>query len=293
MGAEQLPERIAALVDHLRERRDEEIALADVASVTEVLIATMQAYFRRIDTSIYRECRAMSDYIINARREIASLQPKDLDTARIPRAGMELDAIVQQTEEATNTIMESAEAIMAADPAETDAFQNTVQEHIVRIFEACSFQDLTGQRISKVVETLRYVEDRILTLRKLLGVSDEDIQRAIDEEEKLEGEKSLLRGPALAGEGIDQSEVDALMGEEDIPDGAQAPAQGGATTDEESAETAAAPAADAGEVGGAPAAEETPPSADARRAEDAGKMSPGTPQSATTADQDDIDALFD
>ncbi len=281
MGAEQLPERIAALVDHLRERRDEEIALADVASVTEVLIATMQAYFRRIDTRIYRECRAMSDYIINARREIASLQPKDLDTARIPRAGMELDAIVQQTEEATNTIMESAEAIMAADPADAEAFQSTVQTHIVRIFEACSFQDLTGQRISKVVETLRYVEDRILTLRKLLGVSDEDIQRALDEEEKREGEKALLRGPALAGEGIDQSEVDALLGETAGEAGETAGVpQEPVPADEKSA----AAAEDGG--GGAPAPQAAPP--DAEPENDA---SDGDGEA--RADQDDIDALFD
>ncbi len=288
MGAEQLPEKIAALVDHLRERRDEEIALADVASVTEVLIATMQAYFRRIDTRIYRECRAMSDYIINARREIASLQPKDLDTARIPRAGMELDAIVQQTEEATNTIMESAEAIMAADPSDADAFQNVVQEHIVRIFEACSFQDLTGQRISKVVETLRYVEERILTLRKLLGVSDEDIQRALDEEEKREGEKALLRGPALAGEGIDQAEVDALLdgagGTDDTP-----PASGPtAPADDEPAprtgktqETAAGDDAADGSAP-TPGSDEKPARKDPAPSEDSAKVG-----------QDDIDALFD
>ena len=178
----------------------------------------MQAYFRSIDTRIYRECRAMADYLTNARREIAALQPKDLESARIPRAGMELDAIVQQTEEATNTIMESAEAIMAADPTDTEEFQAIVQEHIVRIFEACSFQDITGQRISKVVETLRFIEQRIMELRRLLGVTDEDIEALIDEEEKHKGEKELLRGPALAGEGIDQSEVDALLeGEDDAP----------------------------------------------------------------------------
>ncbi len=211
MAADRLPEKIAALVDHLRAHRDDELALADVAAVTEILIATMQAYFRSIDTRIYRECRAMADYLTNARREIAALQPKDLESARIPRAGMELDAIVQQTEEATNTIMESAEAIMAADPADTEEFQAIVQEHIVRIFEACSFQDITGQRISKVVETLRYIEQRIMELRRLLGVTDEDIEALIDEQEKQQGEKDLLRGPALAGEGIDQSEVDALL----------------------------------------------------------------------------------
>lgn len=210
MGAEELPAKIEALVDHLRGKRDEAFSLADVASVTEVLIGTMRTYFRSIDTKIYRECRMLSDYIGNARKEIAALQPHDLETARIPRAGMELDAIVQQTEEATNTIMESAEAIMGADPEDVAAFQQTVQDNIMQIFEACSFQDITGQRISKVVQTLSYVETRIHELRNLLGITEDDISRAT--EEVVDDDKKLLHGPSLAGEGINQDEVDALMG---------------------------------------------------------------------------------
>ncbi|RMD88869.1 MAG: chemotaxis protein [Alphaproteobacteria bacterium] len=214
MGAEELPQKIEALVDHLRTKRDQEFALADVASVTEVLIGTMRAYFRSIDTKIYRECRTLSDYISNARKEIASLEPHDLESARIPRAGMELDAIVQQTEEATNTIMESAEAIMAADPADVEAFQAIVQDKIVKIFEACSFQDITGQRISKVVQTLSFVEGRINELRSLLGVSEDDVAAARSVAEQAEPADPLLRGPALEGEGMAQDEIDALINSE-------------------------------------------------------------------------------
>lgn len=212
MSAAELSAKIETLVDHLRENREQTLSLADVASVTEVLIGTMQRYFRSVDTQIYREFRALSDYIADARREIASLQPKDLETAQIPRAGLELDAIVQQTEEATNTIMESAEAIMGADPADVEAFQATVQDNIVKIFEACSFQDITGQRISKVVQTLTFIEERILQLKDLLGVTEADIATASDAQPPSDDDKALLRGPALQGEGIDQSEVDALLG---------------------------------------------------------------------------------
>ncbi|GER08254.1 hypothetical protein JCM17843_25640 [Kordiimonadales bacterium JCM 17843] len=211
MGAEELPEKIEALVDRLREKRDETLSLTDVASVTEVLIGTMRTYFRSIDTKIYRECRTLSDYIGNARKEIAALQPRDLETDRIPRAGMELDAIVQQTETATNTIMESAEAIMGADPQDVETFQQIVQDNIMQIFEACSFQDITGQRISKVVQTLTYVEGRIHELRSLLGITDDEISAAADDEveEAVDEDRALLRGPSLEGEGIDQDAVDA------------------------------------------------------------------------------------
>lgn len=213
-----LSKQIELLVDNLRKQNTSSMSLTEVASVTEVLIGTMNVFYKSIDTSIYRECRALSDYITNARKEIASLQPVDLESARIPRAGLELDAIVQQTEEATNTIMEAAEEIMGADTSDTDAYQATTQDAVMRIFEACSFQDITGQRISKVVETLAHIENRVLELRNLMGVTDEDVQEAMQNDEP-QGDKALLSGPALDGEGIDQSEVDNLMG-----GGAPAPA---------------------------------------------------------------------
>lgn len=205
-----LPKQIELLVDNLRKQNTAAMSLTEVASVTEVLIGTMNAFYKSIDTSIYRECRALSDYITNARKEIASLQPVDLESARIPRAGLELDAIVQQTEEATNTIMEAAEEIMGADTENAEAYQATTQDAVMRIFEACSFQDITGQRISKVVQTLSHIEQRVLELRNLMGVTEADVQEAMKEAEP-EGDAALLSGPALKGEGIDQTEVDSLM----------------------------------------------------------------------------------
>ena len=212
MTDDQLPKQIELLVDNLRKQDTAALSLTDVASVTEVLIGTMNVFFKSIDTSIYRECRALSDYITDARKEIAALQPSDLESARIPRAGLELDAIVQQTEEATNTIMEAAEEIMSADTEDPEAYQATTQDAVMRIFEACSFQDITGQRISKVVETLSHIEKRVLELRDLLGVTEQDIEEAQTEDGKKTAEEALLSGPALKGEGIDQTEVDALMG---------------------------------------------------------------------------------
>jgi len=220
MSVEELPEKIRLLVDHLRGTENESITLADVASVTEVLIGTMQSYFKSIDTQIYRECRTLADYIDNARKEIAALEPDDLESAKIPRAGMELEAIVQHTETATNTIMECAEAIMNADPGDEDAYKATVQDNIVQIFEACSFQDITGQRISKVVHTLSHVEQRLNELRELLGVTEEDIAAVSQPDEATSDNQdgSSMHGPALEGEGINQNEVDALFDSDDTKD---------------------------------------------------------------------------
>jgi len=204
--------QIEALVNSLRGRNEASLSLGEVASVTEVLVKTMKLYFRSLDVRIYEECQSLSDYITNARKEIAALQPENEEGARIPRAGRELEAIVNQTEEATDTIMDAAEKIMGSEATDLESYQAEVHDQIMRIFEACSFQDITGQRISKVVETLSYIERRSGKLKNILGV-DANLDSGIEEDEPLAREDAhLLSGPALEGEGIDQDEVDALMG---------------------------------------------------------------------------------
>lgn len=211
MLSEELPGQVERLVDHLRKNKDSPISLTDVASVTEVLIGSMQAFFESIDTSIYTECQSLNEYIANARTEIATLSTgEEQEDTGIDRAGLELDAIVQATEDATNTIMNAAEEIMGADLSD-EGGQTSVQDAVMRIFEACSFQDITGQRISKVVETFTHIEARVSELSALLGVSEADILRAKSDAPVKEGDDALLSGPALEGEGIDQSAVDDLI----------------------------------------------------------------------------------
>ena len=212
MSKDNLPKQIEMLVDNLRRQDTSLMSLTDVASVTEVLIGTMSSFFGSIDTSIYRECRALSDYISEARSEIAALQPGNLEDTHIPRAGLELDAIVKSTEDATNTIMTAAEEIMGGDPSDPEAYVTLVNDEVMKIFEACSFQDITGQRIAKVVGALAHIETRVLDLRDLLGVTDADVATAHKDQELQQTEdEKLLAGPALEGEGIQQDDVDALM----------------------------------------------------------------------------------
>ena len=78
------------------------------------------------------------------------------------------------------------------------------------VFEACSFQDITGQRITKVVKSVTYVEDRVNTLIEVWGKDEIDKIEFKSEKEKTEDE-ALLQGPALEGEGITQAEIDKLF----------------------------------------------------------------------------------
>ena len=136
---------------------------------------------------------------------MAELQPLDLESVQIPRAGAQLDAIVKATEGATNTIMTAAEEILSNDDLDPQ-----IEQACMQIFEACSFQDITGQRISRVVETLNHIEDRIAKFKDLWGADSMVPAGDAEPMGRIDGDV-LLEGPALEGEGIDQSAVDSLL----------------------------------------------------------------------------------
>lgn len=215
------------LAKHIRSTKTEDASLSDVVLLAQISTEAFKSFFAAMDSAVLREMREIADYITAMKREIGSLQANDIKNAHIPAAGQELDAIVQATEAATNTIMECAEAVMAADPKDAKAYQATVNDRMMVIFEACSFQDITGQRVAKVVETLQHIEARVtrfadaVRTHDLAGpLSDEEARRA-DRKRRL-----MLNGPQQAGEAIRQADVDALLTGGAKPAAAGKPAAG-------------------------------------------------------------------
>jgi chemotaxis protein CheZ len=205
--------RVDQIVNYIRKDREGDISLVEIMSLAELMVGSMQTFFKELDTNIYREFRELADYIGTAKNEIGRLQANDLSDNYIPSAGEELDAIVAATESATNTIMEAAENIMEADPADTDAYQGVVNDAVMQIFEACSFQDITGQRITKIVETLQHIDDRVSRFAEALGASDVGGHYDQAEAERDHRKQELLlHGPQALGEAVSQNDIDALLG---------------------------------------------------------------------------------
>ena len=199
------------LVEFLKQKRDN-VTFNDIISLAEVSAQSLQSFFRAMDAKVYGELREIAGYIETMRHEIGALQVNDLKNTRIPSAGEELGAIVQATEAATNTIMECAEALMSADASDPVAYKALVDERMLTIFEACSFQDITGQRIAKVVETLQHIEERVSRFADVMNAKD--IDGFLTEHERARAErkeKFLLHGPQLAGGGVDQAKVDEMF----------------------------------------------------------------------------------
>jgi chemotaxis protein CheZ len=199
------------LVEFLKQKR-ENVTFHDIIMLAEVAAQSLQGFFQAMDAKVYRELREIAGYIDSMRNEIGALQVNDLKSNRIPSAGEELGAIVKATEQATNTIMECAEALMGADDSDPAAYKALVDEKMMIIFEACSFQDITGQRVSKVVETLQHIEQRVVRFADVMKAKDLDgFITDAEKERAARKEKFLLNGPQLAGEGVDQSDVDKMF----------------------------------------------------------------------------------
>jgi chemotaxis protein CheZ len=77
--------------------------------------------------------------------------------------------------------------------------------------EACSFQDLTGQRINKIVGSMKFVEERVNVMADLCG--REEVQALTDQWELPQqvDDGVALDGPQRAGVGISQDEIDQLF----------------------------------------------------------------------------------
>ena len=121
------------------------------------------------------ELQDMSASISQARREIAALRPSEDGNDRFSTASNELDAIIVSTERASSEILTSSERILELISKLRDGEEDTGELHskieaeVMEIFTACSFQDLTGQRTTKVINVLRYIEQRIGSMIAIWG----------------------------------------------------------------------------------------------------------------------------
>lgn len=161
-------------------------------------------------TSMINELHAqideMSRFISSAYSEIATLRPHNLREVEIPDATDELHAVVSATEEATNIILDTAEKLGTLSKNLPDQQAQEWQSLVVKIYEASNFQDVTGQRIEKVVATLRGIETRVSKLVTLFPHPDVETD---DNESSYE--QSLLNGPLMPDAAIDQNDIDAMF----------------------------------------------------------------------------------
>ncbi|MEO3433123.1 protein phosphatase CheZ [Inquilinus sp. CAU 1745] len=200
-------------LDEARRESEKPLTREEIADIVAQVMGSMDGDITALDIRIYQELESLAGYIQTARSEIAAIRPDDIRLDHIPAATDELDAIVGATEEATGRILDAAEQIQTIAEGLEEPARSQLFDLSTGIFEASNFQDITGQRIGKVVRTLKHIETKI---EALVGVLGEEVGRAQAtaqpvEESDAKGDEKLLNGPQLPQNAIDQDEIDRLL----------------------------------------------------------------------------------
>jgi chemotaxis protein CheZ len=197
-----------------------EAAVAQEVADTRAMLETYRAQIEQCE-KLKVELDLIHDAINRTKREIAVLHGKSFNGEEMAKVNGELGAVVGGTEQATQQILEAAESIDQAASAlskvdsvdQQKRLADDIQERVISIFEACNFQDLTGQRISKVMTTMKFIEQHINAMMDIWGGVDAIKAHAVPIVDTRDDDAKLLNGPKLAGDAghASQDDIDALF----------------------------------------------------------------------------------
>lgn len=219
---------IAEQLSALESSNDAMVPIEDVRKLVQSVKSLFEGDFKAPDLELYGEIGDLARFINETRKDLGDFNPAGIADKEIPEASDQLDAIIKTTEQATGKIMDACERLEESHkwlkdklqnanppiPADTwmgveDAI-NESQVNITNIYESCNFQDLTGQRIQKIVDALREVERHVLRMVMVFGLQHKDV--ADEKRKEIEEEAQLLNGPALPGaSALDQDDIDDIL----------------------------------------------------------------------------------
>lgn len=193
-------------LDALRETKGR-ITAEDAGAIVSQLMQT------RNDIALQQEIARMIQDIEDAKSEIMALSSNaQTNKQAISDASLHLDTVIKSTEEATNSFMDAASAIQELAIGIGGQKEEDIKAVCMRIYEACNFQDLSTQRINKVIKLIKTLEAHILNLHTLFAIqTDAEKPHANGEITLPKDDRELLNGPQLPQNAISQDDVDALF----------------------------------------------------------------------------------
>jgi chemotaxis protein CheZ len=180
-----------------------------IEAAVRAVLGTLSGDLTAKEATLLAELEGLGRTIARAKAEIAALSVDDITGAHIPSATDELDAIVGHTAQATNEILDCCEVLERLQADVPEAAATALQGAVTRIYEACSFQDITGQRIGKVVNALKAIESRVEAA--VANASGRATPPPPAEADPVTEGRALANGPQLPGGGTSQAEIDRLL----------------------------------------------------------------------------------
>jgi len=214
MTKQAIPVSLESRAAALREDRGDSVAIAEITDVVGSLMSGTVVDDEVAEVAA--ELRELTLFIGAAKQVLSNLGAKNMSNRSIPDAAVQLDAIVEATEQAATSIMDAAEALETM-AAETEGeISEKLGNLAINLFEASSFQDLTGQRVTKVSRILQHMEERLNALADAIGdthveEAEAEADIAKDDEGVALNDQDLLHGPQLEGQGNSQDEIDAIL----------------------------------------------------------------------------------
>jgi chemotaxis protein CheZ len=185
-----------------------ETVRTEVADAFGELRRFMDRRISELSTEIHATVQMVGFSETNVTQQLERMHAQISKVIALPGAatrnsGLELEAVVQATEEAANRILGAAEAIRSlvmkrfGDNPATAA----IVEQTHAIFEACSFQDLTGQRIRRAITQLQSIEGSLAEIVEHSGHEAPEVPPPAG-----------VDGISGSGPDLGQSEIDRLLG---------------------------------------------------------------------------------
>jgi len=206
---------LQSLTERMRHLHEEN-TWPDAAMVEDVVTAvldTMDGRLSPTEALLLREVAGLGRIIEEAKAGIAEVSLDAIRGSHIPLASGELGAIVEQTADATNRILESCELLEKLAGSLDRAQADIITEAVTQIYEACTFQDITGQRVTKVVRALQAIEAKVLALSNTFaspGTAPGPAQ-TVSRPAPLPNAGIPLHGPSLPNEAMCQNDIDDLL----------------------------------------------------------------------------------
>lgn len=200
---------VLSAIERLQRQLADSTSLGAAPAVPVAAPAATSLPYERLQGDIIEMARA----IARAEREIRQIRHDGVAATQYSSASDELDAVVATTEKATSSILSAAERIqeyawtrreeIAGESAECDMLDGCATE----IYTACGFQDLTAQRIRKVVEALRFLDERLKSILEATGLA-EDFQADEQMIAELDAPPPTVRASDIWMSEEQQAEVD-------------------------------------------------------------------------------------
>jgi chemotaxis protein CheZ len=191
-----------------------------IEAAVRAVLGSLEGDLTAKEAALLAELEALGRTVKRVKAEIAALGVEDITASHIPSATDELDAVIAHTAGATNEILDCCETLEQLESQLGAEGQAALRGAITRIYEACSFQDITGQRIAKVVAALKAIESRVAAVvsaargAAMAGAPPVAGERAAAAEGVRPSPtygQVLAQGPQLPGAGVSQDEIDRLL----------------------------------------------------------------------------------